>query len=282
VGLDREHFRATAGKTGGATCANLDLTMRMLIFAAALASCACGPASEAGSIPVYGYDVVHVYPHDPLAFTQGLFYLDGFLYEGTGLEGRSNIRKVKLETGEVLLKHDLPVPDLFGEGIINWKDRLYEITWQTHKGFVFDLGSFQPQGQFQYPGEGWGLTQDGKRIVMSDGTAQLRFWDPENVPHELGRVTVTADGEPVKDLNELEWVKGEIYANIWQTNRIARINPSNGKVVGWIDLTGLQSYGQRSDQADVLNGIAYDAKGDRLFVTGKHWPNLFEIKLVKR
>jgi glutaminyl-peptide cyclotransferase len=254
----------------------------MLIFAAALAACACGPASEAGSIPVYGYNVVHVYPHDPQAFTQGLFFLDGFLYEGTGQEGASNVRKVRLETGEVLQQHALPVPDLFGEGIVNWKDRLYEITWRTEQGFIYNLSSFQPQGQFKYPGEGWGLTQDGKRIIMSDGSAQLRFWDPENVPRELNRITVTADGVPVAKLNELEWVKGEIYANIWETDRIARINPSNGKLTGWIDLTGLLSYGRRTGREDVLNGIAYDAKTDRLFVTGKWWPNLFEIKLVKR
>lgn len=256
--------------------------MRMLILAAALAACACGPASEASSIPVYGYEVVHVYPHDPQAFTQGLFYLDGFLYEGTGLEGRSNIRKVKFETGEVVQRHDLPVTDLFGEGIVNWKDRLFEITYTTNLGFVYNLSSFQPQGDFHYQGEGWGLTQDGKRIIMSDGTAQLRFWDPENVPRELGRITVTAEGAPVVKLNELEYVKGEIYANIWQTDRIARINPSNGKVTGWIDLSGLKNYGQPTGREEVLNGIAYDPKTDRLFVTGKLWPNVFEIKLVKR
>ena len=180
--------------------------MRILIAAVLLAGCACGPASQAGGVPVYGYEVVHTYPHDPGAFTQGLFYLNGFLYEGTGLPGESSIRKVRLETGEVLQKRDVPDP-YFGEGIIAWKDRLLELTWQAQAGFIYDLGSFAPRGDFQYPGEGWGLTQDGKRIIMSDGSPQLRFWDPETLK-ELGRITVTDEGRPVKDLNELEWVHG--------------------------------------------------------------------------
>jgi len=229
---------------------------------------------------VYGYEIVHTYPHDPLAFTQGLFYLNGFLYEGTGMPDQSSIRKVRLETGEVLQKRDLS-GDYFGEGIVNWKDRLIELTWTTEVGFVYDLNTFAPLRQFQYKGEGWGLTQDGKRIIMSDGTAQLRFWDPETL-QETGRITVTADGEPVAKLNELEWVKGEIYANVWETDRIARINPSSGKVVGWIDCAGLLPNADRTGNEDVLNGIAYDAKANRLFVTGKRWPKLFEIRLVKR
>ena len=247
---------------------------------AALAACACGPASQAGGIPEYGYRVVHTYPHDPDAYTQGLVYLNGFLYEGTGLNGRSSIRKVKLETGEVLQKHDIP-EQYFGEGIVNWKNRLIEITWQTQTGFVYDLATFALQRQFSYPGEGWGLTQDGRRIIMSDGTAQLRFWNPDTL-QEQGRVTVTDEGRPVTELNELEWVKGEVYANIYQTNRIARIDPASGKVVGWIDLTGLLSPEDQLRQVDVLNGIAYDAQADRLFVTGKLWPKLFEIRLVKK
>src|SRR5579883_3021630 len=253
--------------------------MRILVTAAALAACSCGPASQAG-VPEYGYEVVHVYPHDPQAYTQGLFYLNGFLYEGTGLNGRSSIRKVKLETGEVLQKRDIP-EQYFGEGIVNWNDRLLEITWQSQTGFVYDLTTFNLQKQFSYPGEGWGLTQDGKRIIMSDGTPELRFWDPETL-RETGRVVVLDEGRPVAELNELEWVKGEVYANVYQTNRIARIDPSSGKVVGWIDLTGLLSSEDQARQVDVLNGIAYDAKGDRLFVTGKLWPKLFEIRLVKR
>ena len=254
--------------------------MRTLVLFAALTACACGPASQAGGIPEYTYQIVHTYPHDPMAFTQGLLYLDGVLYEGTGLEEQSSIRKVKLETGEVLQKRDVP-GQYFGEGIIVWKDRLVELTWRAEKGFIYDLATFAPKGEFAYPGEGWGLTTDGKRIIMSDGTADLRFWDPETLK-ETGRITVTEDGRPLAKLNELEWVKGEIYANVWETERIVRIDPKTGKVVGWIDCHGLLTPADRNDQTDVMNGIAYDAKHDRLFVTGKLWPKLFEIKLVER
>lgn len=255
--------------------------MRILILATALAAAACGPATEAGPIPEYACQVVHTYPHDNTAFTQGLFYLSGFLYEGTGINNQLSIRKVKLETGEVIEKRDLP-GQYFGEGIVNWKDRLIELTWQAQEGFIYDLPTFEVRRDFHYPGEGWGLTQDGKRIIMSDGTPQLRFWDPETLA-ELGRVTVTADGQPVKNLNELEWVKGEVYANIWTTDRIARIDPNTGHVVGWIDCTGLLGPNDTvGGDGAVLNGIAYDAATNRLFVTGKLWPKLFEIKLVKR
>ncbi len=262
----------------------MNTNMRFLIVAAALAACACGPSSQASGIPEYGYQVVHTYPHDKLAFTEGLFYLDGVLYESTGLEQRSSIRKVRLETGEVLQKHDLP-GEYFGEGIIKWKDRLIQLTYRTEVGFIFDFATFELRSQFKYPGEGWSMTTDGKRIIMDDGTPELRFWDPETL-QEIGRLTVTAEGQPVKSLNELEWVKGEIYANIWQTDRIARIDPASGKVVGWIDLTGLLTPADRVEtgdfQTDVMNGIAYDAARDRLFVTGKCWPKLFEIRLVKK
>ncbi|HXA50042.1 MAG TPA: glutaminyl-peptide cyclotransferase [Candidatus Acidoferrum sp.] len=252
---------------------------RTLVLIAAVTAAACGPASQA-SVPEYGYEVVHTYHHDPLAFTQGLVYLDGVFYEGTGLEEQSSIRKVKVETGEVLQKRDVP-GQYFGEGIVVWKDRLLELTWKAEKGFIYDLATFQPKGDFPYPGEGWGLTTDGKRIIMSDGSAQLRFWDPETLK-EIGRITVTDDGRPIDQLNELEWVKGEIYANVWQTDRIARIDPKTGKVTGWINLKGLLPTQDYNDLTNVLNGIAYDAKGDRLFVTGKRWPKLFEIKLVKK
>jgi glutamine cyclotransferase len=252
---------------------------RTLVLIACLAAAACSPASQA-SVPEYGYEVVHTYHHDPLAFTQGLVYLDGVFYEGTGLEEQSSIRKVKVETGEVLQKRDVP-GQYFGEGIVVWKDRLLELTWKAEKGFIYDLATFQPKGDFPYPGEGWGLTTDGKRIIMSDGSAQIRFWDPATLK-ETGRITVTDDGHPIDQLNELEWVKGEIYANVWQSDRIARIDPKSGKVTGWINLKGLLPAQDYNDLTDVLNGIAYDAKGDRLFVTGKRWPKLFEIKLVKK
>jgi glutaminyl-peptide cyclotransferase len=262
--------------------------MRLLLAAALLAAAACSPATETGGIPEYTYKIVHTYPHDPTAFTEGLFYLNGFLYESTGIENQSSIRKVKLETGEVVQKHDLP-GDYFGEGIVAWKDRLYQMTYTTEAGFIYDLATFAVKGQYHYQGQGWAYTTDGKHIYM-DGSRdvhaaasdpELRILDPDTLK-EIGRLTVTADGEPVKNLNELEWVKGEIYANIWQTDRIARIDPNTGKVVGWIDCTGLLSPADRNSETDVLNGIAYDAAGDRLFVTGKKWPKLFEIKLVRK
>jgi len=254
--------------------------MRLLIVAAALAASACGPASEAETVPEYTFRVVHAYPHDPLAFTEGLFFWKGDLYESTGIEWQSSVRRVKLETGEVLQKIDLP-GDYFGEGIINWKGKLIQLTYRTEVGFIYDFSTFRKLSEFHYQGEGWALTTDGKRIIMSDGTPQLRFLDPETLA-EQGRLTVTDHGQPVTYLNELEWIKGEIYANIWQQDRIARINPSSGKVVGWIDLTGLLSGADRTPYAEVLNGIAYDAPHDRLFVTGKRWPKLFEIKLIPR
>src|ERR1041385_6631407 len=254
--------------------------MRLFVVAPARVACACGPASQASGIPEYTYQVVHTYPHDRGAFTQGLIYQDGVLYEGTGLSGESSIRKVKLETGEVLQKRNVPEP-YFGEGILIWKDRLLELTWQGQFGFIYDLATFTPKGEFQYPGEGWGLTTDGKRIIMSDGSSALRFWDPETL-RETDRIVVTDDGRPVPELNELEWVKGEIYANVWQTERIARIDPKTGHVVGWIDARDALTPQDRTELTDVLNGIAYDAKGDRLFVTGKRWPKLFEIRLVKK
>jgi len=256
--------------------------MRILVVTIAIATYACAPVSQAG-VPEYTYEVVHSYPHDRTAFTEGLFYLDGFLYESTGIEGASSVRKVRLETGEVVQRHDLPSA-YFGEGIINWKDRLIQLTYKTEVGFVYNLSTFETERRFEYPGEGWAMTQDGKNIFMSDGTAQIRIWDPETL-QELRRITVTDQGQPVPNVNELEWVKGEIYANIWETDRIARIDPATGRVVGWIDLAGLLSPNERlagPEGTDVLNGIAYDAKGNRLFVTGKRWPKLFEIRLVRR
>jgi glutamine cyclotransferase len=240
----------------------------------------CAVAASAET-PIYGFRVVHVYPHDQTAFTEGLFYLDGYLYESTGLEGRSAIRKEKLETGEVVQFHPIS-SQYFGEGIVAWKDRLIELTWRSHIGFVYDLASFAPFMTFAYAGEGWALTRDDHRLIMSDGTPVLRFLDPLTLK-ETGHVTVTEAGRPIENLNELEYVKGEVYANIWQTNRIARIDPRTGKILGWIDITGLLPGAPAPDQTDAApNGIAYDAKGDRLFVTGKLWPYLFEIKLVPR
>jgi len=250
--------------------------MRSIVALAAVMLTA--QTSPGANLPVYTYQIVRAYPHDPGAFTQGLQYVDGVLYEGTGLNGRSSIRKVKLETGEVLQKHDVDA-HYFGEGITVWKDELIELTWQSGIAFVYDRGSFQRRRSFNYLGEGWGLTHDGTNLVMSDGTDRLRLLDPATFA-ERRRIQVTAGGVPVKNLNELELVKGEIFANVWQTDMIARI-ASDGRVVGWIDLRGLLTPVERGG-VDVLNGIAYDAAKDRLFVTGKLWPKLFEIKLVKK
>jgi glutamine cyclotransferase len=209
---------------------------------------------------------------------QGLQYVDGVLYEGTGLNGRSSIRKVNLETGEVLQKRDI-TSQYFGEGITIWKNDLIELTWRSEIAFVYDRTTFQQRRTFKYTGEGWGLTHDGVNLVMSDGSDRLRLLDPATFA-ERRRIPVTAEGVPVRNLNELEFVKGEIFANIWQTDLVARI-ARDGRVVGWIDLSGLLSAAERGS-TDVLNGIAYDEKNDRLFVTGKLWPKFFEIKLVRK
>ena len=239
------------------------------------------PASARAAVPVYDYEVVHVYPHDPGAFTEGLFYLNGFLYESTGLEHHSSIRKVRLQTGEVLEQHDI-AGQYFGEGIVNWQTRLIELTWQSHVGFVYDLKTLKPLREFHYEGEGWALTQDGTQIFMSDGTSTLRILNPKTLL-PTGMIPVTLDGKPIERLNELEWVKGEIFANVWQTSWIMRIDPRNGHVVGIVDLHGLlPAEDMLPGSTDVLNGIAYDAQGDRLFVTGKKWPKLFEIRLKPR
>lgn len=237
--------------------------------------------ARAAALPVDGYQVVHAYPHDPRAFTEGLFYRDGMLFESTGLEGRSSLRKVDLGTGQVLQQRDLP-QNIFGEGIVDWQGELISLTWKNHIGFVSDIATLAQKRQFPVEGEGWALTRNEHEIFMSDGSSSLRVLDPATL-QVTRRIAVTAEGVPVDQLNELEWVKGEIYANIWMTNRLARIDPASGHVKGWIDLTGLlDSQGPMMSRPDVLNGIAYDAKGDRLFVTGKLWPWLFEIKLKPR
>lgn len=236
------------------------------------------PVRADATAPVFGYSVQHAYPHDPDAFTQGLEYLGGYLYEGTGLNGRSSIRKVQLETGKVVRQRAVPSVH-FGEGITIWKSALIELTWQSQIAFVYNRDTFEPRRMFTYTGEGWGLTHDATNLIMSDGTADLRFLDPETFK-ERRRVTVTDGGRPVPRLNELEYVKGQVFANIWTTDDIVRIEPVSGRVLGRIDLRGLLPAAQTA--SDVLNGIAYDPTRDRLFVTGKLWPKLFEIKIRPR
>ncbi len=224
------------------------------------------------------YRIIHTYPHDRQAYTQGLIYQDGHLYESTGLNGRSSLRMVDLDTGRVL--QSSPVAEkYFAEGLACWHSALIQLTWQSQIAFVYDRFSFHLLRTLHYEGEGWGLTDDGKNMILSDGTANLRFLDPSTF-HEIRRITVKDRGTPVTDLNELEYVHGQIYANVWHTDRIARVSPSSGQVLGWIDLTGLLPPGSVTDPEAVLNGIAYDAAHDRLFITGKLWPKLFEIKVV--
>jgi glutamine cyclotransferase len=227
----------------------------------------------------YGYRVVQVFPHDPKAFTQGLIFRDGFLYESTGLEGKSELRKVKLETGDVVERRAVDARH-FAEGLADFGDRLFQLTWRSQIGFVYGLHDFKPQRTFGYVGEGWGLASDATRLILSDGTATLRFIDPESL-RETGRLLVTEEGRPISNLNELEVVKGQIFANVWQSDQIVIIEPSDGRVAGRIDLTGLLPFEDRPG-VDVLNGIAWDRARDRLFVTGKWWPKLFEIQLVRR
>ena len=229
--------------------------------------------------PTYGYTVVRAYPHDREAFTQGLAFDDqGVLYESTGQRGQSSLRRVELSSGAVLQRHDLPAA-LFGEGIAVFGDRIFQLTWQAGRAFVYDKANFSVLQEFTYRTEGWGLTHDGRRLIMSDGTATLYFLHPDTFA-ETARLTVRDHRGPVIRLNELEYVRGEILANVWQTDRIARINPQTGHVTGWIDLTGLLPPGDRRQPVDVLNGIAYAPRSDRLFVTGKWWPKLFEITLA--
>lgn len=238
------------------------------------------PPAEADppeNVTFYKYEVLRAYPHDPGAFTQGLVFAGGFLYEGTGLNGSSSVRKVNIETGEVVRQLLLPRA-YFGEGIAIEGGRLVQLTWRSQAGFIYALDTFEKQGDFSYLGEGWGITHDGVRFVMSDGTTKLRFLDNDTLG-QIGQVYVRYGEEPVKNINEMEYIDGMLYANIWQDDRISIIDPSSGYVTGWADLSGLLD-AEEARNADVLNGIAWDAEGKRLFVTGKRWPKLFEIRLV--
>jgi len=247
----------------------------MIVFPAVLLALVHVMPSNSTAVR-YTYSVVNVYPHDTDAFTEGLVFDGGFLYESTGLYGNSSLRRVDLETGDVLQLLSLQ-PQYFGEGIAVVGDKIVQLTWWSHVGFVYDRASFGLLQEFQYPTEGWGLTYDGSRLIMSDGTANLYFLDPVTF-QRVGQVAVHDTG-PVTELNELEYINGTVYANVWGEEKIAVINPQNGQVTAWIDLTGIQDL-KNMDPNNVLNGIAYDVNGDRLFVTGKMWPHIFEIKLI--
>ena len=225
-----------------------------------------------------GFRVVASYPHDRDAFTQGLVYVDGHLYESTGINGKSSLREEDLATGSIVRFHDVP-HQYFAEGLTDWGNTLVQLTWETHIGFVYDRATFRLLKTFHYDGEGWGLTHDAKSLILSDGTANLKFLDPATFK-VTRTITVRDKGKPVTQLNELEWIHGEIWANVWHTDRVARIAPTTGKVLGWIELNGLLGESERTNSEAVLNGIAYDATHDRIFVTGKLWPRIFEIKVV--
>lgn len=268
-------FRAATWQGPRCRC-NLPQPIFILFFIFLLPAASGFDADRA--VPTESYRIVHVYPHDPTAFTQGLVFVNGMMYESTGLQGQSSLRMVDLASGHVLQQHDLPAK-YFGEGLTDWQSNLIQLTWQSHLGFVYDRFSFRILRTFTYPWEGWGLTQDGKRLILSDGTSVLHLLDPSTFK-PVGEIHVTAGGKPVMNLNELEYIHGEIYANVWETNRIARISPATGKVIEWIDLSGLRPPSVQQNDNAVLNGIAYDSQHDRLFVTGKLWPNLYEIKRV--
>jgi glutamine cyclotransferase len=252
--------------------------LSVLHLALGLAVVAAALPDRIVAAPVSSYKVVAEFPHSTESYTEGFFYRDGLFYEGTGLKGNSAILVIDPETGNVLQRRNLPEP-FFGEGIIDWGHDIYEWTWQSHLCFVYDRFSLRPVGQFTYPGEGWGMTRSATEIITSDGTAALRFRDPKTFK-ETRHIVVKDGNIPVEQLNELEYVKGEIYANIWHSDRIARISPRDGRVLGWIDLTGLMPASRRINNESVLNGIAYDVQHDRLFVTGKQWPVVFEIRVV--
>jgi glutamine cyclotransferase len=250
------------------------------VLPTATPSSATGPVATAsqGGTPVYTYRIVNVYPHDRGAFTQGLVFADGGLYEGTGLRGSSALRRVDLESGKITQLRPLP-PEYFGEGITVFGDRIIQLTWKARLGFVYDKASFELLATFRYPTEGWGLTHNGTELIMSDGSSTLHFLDPETF-EETGQVQVFNEQGPVSMLNELEYVQGKVFAHVWLTDRIAIIEPGTGQVSAWIDLQGLLEAEDLIQPVDVLNGVAYDAAGDRLFVTGKLWPKLFEIELL--
>jgi glutamine cyclotransferase len=229
-------------------------------------------------VQTYTYAIIHAYPHDPTAFTQGLVFDNGFLYEGTGLRGQSSLRRVELESGNVLQVHSLS-SEYFGEGITIHQDKIFQVTWRSHEGFVYDMDSFELIDAFEIATEGWGLTHDGSGLILSDGTSTLRFIDLDTY-EETRAVEVRDRDGPVFNINELEYIDGEVFANIWQTERIARIDPESGSVVGWLDLSGIADSLDENTIVDVLNGIAYDVEGSRLFVTGKLWPMLFEIEII--
>lgn len=274
--------RLISPRLHSAVC-RIELTL-LLVVAILNVGCQTGananvPANQppANANASAGYQIVNVFPHDPEAYTQGLLFTDGALLESTGREGQSSLRRVELQTGKVLNQVSVPRP-YFAEGLALLNGKLYQLTWQHGVGFIYDTATFNKLAEFKYSGEGWGLTTDGKLLILSDGSHRIRFLDPETFAVRK-TISVVDGGRVIDSLNELEYVKGEILANIWYDERIARIDPNTGRVNGWIDLKGLREASGATGEESVLNGIAYDAAADRLFLTGKLWPKLFEIRL---
>jgi glutamine cyclotransferase len=264
----------------------LQIALFLLLIAAISCNGANNNTSNVSSVPApnppvasYGYQIVNIYPHDSNAFTQGLILVDGKLLESTGQEGSSSLRSVELATGKILKKVDVPSP-YFAEGITVLNGKVYQLTWQHEQGFVYDAQTLEKVGHFDYEGEGWGLTTDGQSLILSDGSSRIKYLDATSF--RVTRTISVVDGtKAIDQLNELEFVQGEIYANVWHANRIAVIDPQSGRVKAWIDLTGLMPEGERLDAEAVLNGIAYDQANGKLYVTGKLWPRLFEIKVTR-
>lgn len=257
--------------------------LALILMCGGACAFAMWPTKSMPNLPAkqYGYEVVQEFPHDTGAFTQGLVYHDGILLEGTGKYEQSTLRKVELETGKVLKSIDLP-PKVFGEGITLWGDKVVQLSWKNRLIFIWDVDSFDLVGRYRFPGEAWGVTHDGNELIVSNGSEFLLFMDPQSMRVKR-RVKVLDQGRPIEKLNELEFINGEVWANIWYDERIVRIDPQTGRVVAWVDLTGLLPLEERKNRREsVLNGIAYDAKENRLFVTGKEWPKLFEIRLVEK
>jgi glutamine cyclotransferase len=262
------------------TALSAALLLSIPVFACQSTSFANLNASRKAATPIYGFEAVNTFPHDRSAFTQGLAFHDSNLLESTGKVGHSSLRRVELKTGKVQRKVDVHEP-YFAEGITVLKGQIYQLTWRQSVGFIYDARTFKKLREFNYRGEGWGLTNDGQSLILSDGSNRISFLDPANF--EVRRtITIVDGGTPVAELNELEYIQDEIYANVWHTDRIARIDPRTGAVVGWIELAGLLGHGEVSDGEAVLNGIAYDETNSRLFVTGKLWPKLFEIRLIRK
>src|SRR5947207_2076188 len=277
--LSRSSLLITVCLLAAAGVAALFLMLRSGDNEPGAASNAASHGSEQVIAQQLSYEVVNSHPHDPTSFTQGLLWHEGALYESTGLEGQSKVRRLEFPSGKVLNEISLS-SDLFGEGLALVENRLIQLTWKSHRGFVYDLETFRKLKEFSYDTEGWGLTYDGKSLILSDGSSDLFYVDPQTYK-PIRKLAVTMNGKPLTELNELEFIEGEIWANVWQTDFIVRIDPSSGRVTTYLNLKGILAPSVKTGREDVLNGIAYDAERKRIFITGKLWPRIFEIRVNK-